>query len=57
MIGASHRNAIRIRAKSLSGSVHIVIGRVERREPAPYRSVTEARDHLTRNGWQVLNVL
>jgi len=42
---------IRVLAVSLSGSEHIIIGKVVDRQSVPFSSEDDARSHLTRIGW------
>lgn len=42
---------IRVLATSLSGSEHIIIGKVVDKQSVPFTSETDAREHLTRIGW------
>lgn len=48
---------IRILATSLSGSEHIVIGKVVDKECIKFTSNSEAKEHLIRNGWTNLRFL
>lgn len=47
---------ISIVARSLSGSIHTIVGRVEGGESVPYHSLFEALTHLHRIGWTPLHI-
>jgi len=42
---------IKVLAVSLSGSEHIIIGKVVDKQSVPFASEEDARSHLTRIGW------
>lgn len=55
---------IRIKAKSQSGSVHIVVGKITGGIPnkkpgvsTPFKNLEDAIEHLERNGWEILEIL
>ncbi len=48
---------IKIWARSLGGSEHLLVGKVVNKETVPWDTVEEAVAHIERNGWTIITKL